>query len=270
MKNITVFIISFLIISCNSNRIPKIKYQQSAIDINISFINDTLSLFAKNTLHCPYRIFIIDKINNDILQEFTIPPLDSIHLKNDNLSMKKGSLKYNTAFGNPDEVVIKNQLSLPFPKNKEYRIIQGYNDVFSHNTDYSRHALDFDLKIGDTICSADNGIVVGVIKDYKHGGSSKKWKENDFSNFITIYHPHSGLFTQYVHLRHRGNFVKVGDHINKGEAIGISGMTGFTNTPHLHFNVLIPKKGKTLISTPIVFENDINGEDLKIGSIVSH
>lgn len=268
MKFLYLFII-FSVLGCSSH-IPKIKHQQSTIDIDISFINDTLLLFAKNTLHCPYRIFIIEKTNNDTLEEFIIPPLDSIQIRDTTLFPKKTTLKYNTAFGDPDKTIHKNELAFPFPKNLKYKILQGYNGSFSHNTSYSRYALDFNLKVGDTICAADDGFVVGVIKDYKKGGSSKKWKENDYSNFITIYHPHSGLFTQYVHLKHQKTFVRVGDHIKKGEAIGLSGMTGFTDSPHLHFNVLIPKKGKTLISTPINFENDIKGEHLKKGTSISH
>lgn len=262
-------LIIFSVLSCSS-RIPKIKYQQSTININISFINDTLLLFAKNTLHCPYRIFIIEKTNNDTLKEFIISPLDSIQIKDTTLYTKKKTLKYDTAFGDPYKTIYKNELAFPFSKNLKYKILQGYNGSFSHNTSYSRYALDFNLKVGDTICAADDGFVVGVIKDYKKGGSSKKWEENDYSNFITIYHPHSGLFTQYVHLKHQKTFVKVGDQIKKGEAIGLSGMTGFTDSPHLHFNVLIPKKGKTLISTPMIFENDIKGENLKNGMSISH
>lgn len=166
-------LIIFSVLSCSS-RIPKIKYQQSTININISFINDTLLLFAKNTLHCPYRIFIIEKTNNDTLKEFIISPLDSIQIKDTTLYTKKKTLKYDTAFGDPYKTIYKNELAFPFSKNLKYKILQGYNGSFSHNTSYSRYALDFNLKVGDTICAADDGFVVGVIKDYKKGGSSKK------------------------------------------------------------------------------------------------
>jgi len=149
---------------------------------------------------------------------------------------------------------------LPFPKNRSYKIIQGYNGSHSHNTDYSRYAIDFSLKINDTVCSAADGYVVGVIKDYKLGGTTEDWI--DYSNYITIYHPKSGLFTQYVHLIKNGSFVKVGDTVTKGQPIGLSGMTGYTTVPHLHFNVLKPDKKEGLISTDIEFEEGYKGTEL--------
>ncbi|MCC9165237.1 M23 family metallopeptidase [Pontibacter harenae] len=157
----------------------------------------------------------------------------------------------------------KNKIALPFPKGKEYNIIQGYNGKFTYNTIFSQYAIDFNLNIGDTITSADNGYVVGVVEDYKDYGTSKKWRDNDKSNYITIYHPNSGLYTQYVHLNHKGALVKLGDYVLKGQPIGIAGMTGFTTTPHLHFNVKIPSDKNGLISTDIEFENGIKGKDLK-------
>lgn len=141
--------------------------------------------------------------------------------------------------------------------------MQGYNGKFSHNTISSSYAIDFDLQVGDTITSADKGYVVGVIADYKEYGTSKAWRDNDKSNYITLYHPHSGLFTQYVHLNYKGALVKIGDFVEMGQPIGISGMTGFTTKPHLHFNVKYATAEQGLISTEITFENDVSGSDLK-------
>jgi len=149
---------------------------------------------------------------------------------------------------------------LPFPKNRSYKIIQGYNGSHSHNTDYSRYAIDFSLKIGDTVCSAADGYVVGVIKDYKLAGKTKEWV--DYSNYITIYHPQRGVFTQYVHLIKNGSFVKVGDTVTKGQPIGLSGMTGYTTVPHLHFSVLKPDKNEGLVSTDFEFEEGYKGAEL--------
>ncbi len=162
-------------------------------------------------------------------------------------TQKEIILKFNSVVGDLKKEIIKEKFSLPFPKNRSYKIIQGYNGSHSHNTDYSRYAIDFSLKINDTVCSAADGYVVGVIKDYELGGTTEDWI--DYSNYITIYHPKSGLFTQYVHLIKNGSFVKVGDTVIKGQPIGLSGMTGYTTVPHLHFNVLKPDKKEGLVST---------------------
>lgn len=144
-----------------------------------------------------------------------------------------------------------------------YKIIQGYNGSYSHSEPYHQYALDFNMKIGDTVCAADDGYVVGLIKDYKYSGTSKEWQQNDKSNYITLYHPLSGMFTQYVHLKHNGAFINIGDSVTKGEPIGLSGMTGYTDIAHLHFNVLIPEKDKKLISYPVKFDNGIEGKTSK-------
>ena len=175
-------------------------------------------------------------------------------------AQKEISIKFNSVLGDLNKEIIKEKFSLPFPKNRAYEIIQGYNGSHSHNTDYSRYAIDFSLKINDTVCSAADGYVVGVIKDYELGGTSEDWL--DYSNYITIYHPKSGLFTQYVHLIKNGSFVKVGDTVLKGQPIGLSGMTGYTTVPHLHFNVLDPDKKEGLVSTDIKFEEGYKGAEL--------
>lgn len=111
-------------------------------------------------------------------------------------------------------------------------------------------------------------VVVGVIKDYKAYGKSKVWRENDRSNRITVYH-HSGLLTEYLHLTYNGTLVSLGDFVKRGQPIGLSGMTGFTTGPHLHFDVKI-LSANGLISTDIEFENGIHGSDLLKNKSISH
>lgn len=197
-------------------------------------------------------------------------PLEKRILKFEGKIDDDTKFSYSSFLGNPTNAIRQNKLGLPFPKEKIYKIIQGYNGGFSHNNEYNRFAIDFNLKVNDTICSADDGIIVGIIQDYKFGGNTQIWRDNDRSNFITIYHPHSGLYKQYSHLIHSGSFVKIGEEVKKGQPIGLSGMTGFTDTPHLHFNVLIPKKGGTFVSIPIDFTNNIKGEDLKKDKKIKH
>jgi len=59
-----------------------------------------------------------------------------------------------------------------------------------------------------------------------------------------------GTFANYTHLDFEGALVKVGDVVKAGDVIGMSGMTGFTTKPHLHFVV---HKARS-ISVPIYFE----------------
>ena len=52
--------------------------------------------------------------------------------------------------------------------------------------------------------------------------------------------------------------VELGDYVEKGQPIGISGMTGYTTIEHLHFNVKIPtnKNGLMFKKTICLLEID--------------
>jgi murein DD-endopeptidase MepM/ murein hydrolase activator NlpD len=265
MRRIVSFILTALLtISCSKNKLPKDKYYQFTFSAKYSYNNDTLKVEIKNPLNCPLRISFSspEKSVRDIVEKFDTLTLKeqtdtsvSYYLK----GQKQINLKFISEIGDAHKEITKQNFSLPFPKNHTYRIVQGYNGSHSHNTDFARYAIDLSLKIGDTVCSAADGYVVGVIKDYELAGTTKDWI--DYANYITIYHPGSGLFTQYVHLMKNGSFVKVGDTVTQGEPIGLSGMTGYTTKPHLHFGVLQPDK-TGLVSVGFEFEEGYKGEDL--------
>ena len=265
-------VISLLLFFCSSlydaQELPKVKLNQFRNSYKQDYRNDTLFLKIDNPLACPLRIKIFsDYLKNKNLIEDTLKVIAyensfaEIKIFAKDIDLKKLELKINQAFGDDRKIMKQNNLALPFPTGKTYQIMQSNKGSFSHNDDYSRYAVDFDMKTGDTITSADDGFVVGVIKDYEYGGNDRKWR--DFANYITIYHPQSGLFTQYVHLKKDGSLVKVGDAVERNQPIGLSGMTGFASGEHLHFNVLIPEKGKTLKSVPFSFENDLSSQSLK-------
>ncbi|WP_169719521.1 M23 family metallopeptidase [Olivibacter sitiensis] len=267
-KNI-IFISILFFASCASlKKLPQEHYYEFLYNFNREFKNDTISFHLKNPLKCPVNIKLgKDSLNPNIEYLFgniTLTELQDTIIRFEYPDFNQTNrTKYIVRYGDLNKKIEKNEVAYPFPKGKEYKIIQAYNGKFTHNTLYSQYAIDFDLKIGDTITSVDSGYIVGVIEDYKDYGTSKKWLENDKSNYITIYHPHSGIYTQYVHLDHKGSLVTLGDFVEKGQVIGICGMTGFTTTPHLHFNAKIPTEENGLISTKIEFESGVKGEDLK-------
>ncbi len=273
MKKITLYIFGIVLATgCSrKNKLPRQKYYQFDYSANYYYKDDTLKLEVENPLNCPLRISISspDKSLMDIVSSFGTLTLRerSDTIIRYYLKAQKGiNIKFNSVIGDVNKEIKKDKFSLPFPRNKEYTIIQGYNDLHSHNTDYSRYAIDFSLKINDTVSSAADGYVVGVIKDYELGGTTEDWI--DYSNYITIYHPKSGLFTQYVHLVKSGSFVKVGDTVIKGQPIGLSGMTGYTTIPHLHFNVIEANKKEGLVSTDVEFEEGYKGVELTENAIV--
>ncbi len=249
-----------------SNKLRLKKYYQFDYFANYIYKDDTLKIELQNPLNCPLRVSISspDKSLHYITNKFGTLTLnkksDTTVIKYYLKTNRKIILEFNSVLGDLNMNNCKEVFSLPFPKKKGYKIIQGYNGSHSHYDAYSKCAIDFSLQINDTVCSAADGYVVGVIKDYEFGGKTEDWV--DYCNCITIYHPKSGLFTQYVHLIKNGSFVKVGDTVIKGQPIGLSGMTGYTTKPHLHFNVLKPDKNVGLTSTNIEFEEGYKGMEL--------
>lgn len=270
MRVFKLIIISILLAGCRSNNsIPQKKYNQfDSSQTTVRFENGMINFHLVNSLKCPTRFYITtNKINGSKPVPITVPAQKDTLFKVSTDVMPVENLRWNQVLGDLKKEIIQTKISLPFPKGKKYEIIQGYEGNYSHNNNYARYSIDFNLKKGDTVSAVDDGIVVGVIKDYTDGGGDKKWR--DYSNFITVYHPHSGLFSQYAHLIYNGSLINVGDTIKLGQPIGFAGMTGWTNIQHLHFSVLIPVDNlEGLASIPINFIEGYVGANLRQGDVV--
>lgn len=120
---------------------------------------------------------------------------------------------------------------LPYEENRAHLLVQGY---FSRYTHKHRAALDFKMKKGTKICAVREGVVIRIKADGKRGGGNSKYRAD--GNYIVIQHADSSR-SGYWHLRHEGLFVKIGDTVKQGQVIGLSGKTGYSYFPHLHFIV---------------------------------
>lgn len=121
--------------------------------------------------------------------------------------------------------------TLPFKNKKKVFLVQAYESKMSHK---GERALDFKLKKGTTICAARGGIVIATRGDSDKGGL----KDENLSdgNYVSVLHA-DGSVAHYWHLQKDGALVKKGDTIVTGTPIGLSGNTGYTAFPHLHFEV---------------------------------
>ncbi len=135
--------------------------------------------------------------------------------------LQKGKLKDDSSF----------IYHLPYEENKSHLLVQGYFSSYTHK---NRAALDFKMRKGTKICAARDGIVVRLKEDGNKGGSHVKYRS--FGNFVVIEHGDSSR-TGYWHLQFNGVTVNMGDTVKQGQVIGLSGKTGYTWFPHLHFIV---------------------------------
>ncbi len=155
--------------------------------------------------------------------------------------------RYNTHIGS-ETVMHDNEVvyRLPYASGQSFTVIQGFNGTYTHTGRY-RYAIDWRMRVGTRILAARGGVVVGTRDDSKFGKGGEE-------NFIWIQHS-DGTVGHYLHLKQGGVLVSEGQEIRAGDAIGISGNTGFSTEPHLHFHVSTPTPGErdAFKTFPIVF-----------------
>jgi murein DD-endopeptidase MepM/ murein hydrolase activator NlpD len=59
-----------------------------------------------------------------------------------------------------------------------------------------------------------------------------------------------GSMAVYAHLREGGVWVRQGQRVHAGQTIGLSGNTGYTSGPHLHFAIEV-NRGMRVESIPM-------------------
>lgn len=258
--------------SCKTAKIPSETYDQYTYQTSFRHADDQLIIKIENPLYAPLRVWMFSNSNTlqnlfDAVNPVEIGARSYTTLIYENITEFDQDIRFSSRLGSLRKEIQPVALEFPFPKNKEYRVLQGNNTDFTHNTDWSRYAIDFDLKTNDIITSASDGYVVGVVDKYEFGGEGPEWKP--FVNYITVYETNSGIFIQYVRLVKNGSMVRVGDKIDAGQSIARSGNTGQSTIEHLHFNAPVPENGENgLRSVPIEFVGGTNGTDLKKGDPV--
>ena len=95
--------------------------------------------------------------------------------------------------------------------------VKGSHWVSGHHT-----GVDFEVPVGTDVHAASDGEVVTAGSGGQYGSQ------------IVIRHD-GGLYSQYAHLSKIG--VSVGDTVNEGDTIALSGNSGNSTGPHLHFEV---------------------------------
>jgi murein DD-endopeptidase MepM/ murein hydrolase activator NlpD len=140
--------------------------------------------------------------------------------------------------------------ALPFEKGKKVFLIQAYDSKMSHKNEL---ALDFKVKKGTRVCAARDGVVSSLRKDSDKGGL--KQENLSDGNYIIIQHS-DGSSGMYWHLQEDGVLVNVGDTVKKGQVIGLSGNTGYSAFPHLHFEVQGYDAGGNYKQLPTRFETN--------------
>ena len=148
--------------------------------------------------------------------------------------------------GDPAARPVDYEYRLPFDYAR-VRVDQGPGGSFSHNDPQNRYAVDFALAEGTPIVAVREGVVMQVESDFDKAGLNRE-KYGGRANFIRLLHD-DGSMAVYAHLQPEGVQVHTGQRVRQGQRIGLSGNTGFSTAPHLHF-VLQVNRGMRLESIP--------------------
>ncbi len=120
------------------------------------------------------------------------------------------------------ENYIKKAFVYPLSKIK---VVGEFGNIREGQYGSARHlGVDLQAPTGAEVYAANSGIV--------------RFAENLETSGNTIIIDHgSGIFSLYLHLSEIGG--KVGEFVEHGQTIGLSGNTGYSIAPHLHFSIKI-------------------------------
>ncbi len=143
--------------------------------------------------------------------------------------------------------------SLPYPLGTSYVLGQG-NCSLTGPTHYPgsvfKYAYDFLMPIGTPVTAARAGAVIDVERSF-----FDSTRIVGQENYVFVRHE-DGTVARYLHFTHNGPLVEVGDLVEVGQVIGLSGDSGNSRTPHLHFDVVTCADGSYACpSSPITFNN---------------
>lgn len=142
---------------------------------------------------------------------------------------------------------------LPWTIGETYQVGQGNCTNNTHRIIVDQQfAYDFTMPVGTTIRSARSGVVVAVEESFADGNGV-----SGDENYMSIEHE-DGSIARYVHITSAGALFELGQGVEQGEIIALSGNTGLTAGPHLHFDVMdgncFPQSTECK-SLPLTFRN---------------
>jgi len=138
----------------------------------------------------------------------------------------------------------------PFPwRGGPFRLSQGANGDYSHYGPKNKYAMDIAMPVGTPIIAARAGVVVKIENSQNGRGTDPS------GNFVRVLHD-DGTMGVYLHLKQGSVSVREGQRVAVGSPLGLSGNTGNSSGPHLHF-VVQRNTGGGLVSIPYQFNQPL-------------
>ncbi len=152
---------------------------------------------------------------------------------------------------------VTSEYILPFESGTARLVWRTTSHYTTGNGGVGLYAIDFGMPIGTPLVAARAGVVVAARHQFVDGNDTDLEE-----NFVMVRHADSTV-ARYIHLKQRGALVAVGDSVRQGQRIALSGNSGQTGGPHLHFDVQrcgpnLPPKYNALPcgrTVPVTFRN---------------
>lgn len=139
---------------------------------------------------------------------------------------------------------------LPYEAGTSHRVSQGNCTTGSHATGTpDQYAYDFIMPIGTIIIASRAGTVTRVMDSFADN-TGVPGEEN----VVGITHA-DGSVALYFHLAQNGSMVALQQTVNIGDTIALSGNSGNSTEPHLHFIVTGPPGTGGVGTVPVTFNN---------------
>ncbi|MDP2038633.1 MAG: M23 family metallopeptidase, partial [Ignavibacteria bacterium] len=145
-----------------------------------------------------------------------------------------------------NSVLTDQKYVLPYPIGKAYTCTQGFNMSYSHTGTF-RYSVDFGMSIGTLVTAARSGRVIYILESYSNDDQM-----GGHENVVIIMHEDS-TYARYVHLTRNGALVQINQLVVPGDTVGLSGNSGSSGAPHLHFDVTKSFGGRNDQTTPFDF-----------------
>jgi len=145
-------------------------------------------------------------------------------------------LYFHARFGDPEARPTPYTYALPYPHGLTFSVLQGFHGAFSHRGS-NEYAVDFNCPVATPVVAARPGLVVAINASAQGSGTSPEYLDDKRANFALVLHD-DGTLGEYMHLAPSGVQVKPGQRVARRQELGLSGNTGFSSTPHLHFQVM--------------------------------
>jgi murein DD-endopeptidase MepM/ murein hydrolase activator NlpD len=139
-------------------------------------------------------------------------------------------------FGDPAARPEPYPYRLPYKAGKTFSVLQGFHGQFSHRGS-NEYAVDFDCPVATPVLAARPGLVVAANAAAQGSGTTSEFLDYGRTNFVLILHD-DGTLGEYMHLAPSGVRVSIGQRVERGDELALSGNTGYSSTPHLHFQVM--------------------------------